>query len=221
MAPGDKMKGDLNGLLGSSAMASPPAPAPRGSTLGRPPATSHAEIEQAAFRLFAERGFEGTTLDAIATEVGISRRTLLRYFESKNDIPWGQFARTLDGFRAILAAMPESLPLHEAVHAGVLEFNRFDLDARPSHRDRMQLILGTPALQAHSVLRYGEWRGVIEEYVARRLGLRPDDLLPRTVGQVSLALTISAYAQWLDHPECLLHDLLDEAMAGLRRYLGA
>jgi mycofactocin system transcriptional regulator len=195
-------------------------PTPHGaSLLGRPPATSHAEIEQAAFRLFARHGFEGTTLDAIASEVGISRRTLLRYYESKNDIAWGRFAETLDGFRATLAAMPADLPLHEAVQAAVLVFNRFDLDAHPSHRERMQLILTTPALQAHSVLRYGEWRLVIAEYVAQRLGLHPEDLLPRLVGQVSLALTLSAYTHWLDHPGRALHDLLDEAMAGLRGYL--
>ena len=190
------------------------------SLLGRPPATSHAEIERAAFRLFALRGFDGTTLDAIAGEIGISRRTLLRYYDSKNDIPWGRFAETLDGFRATLAAMPDDLPLHQAVHAAVLAFNRFDLDAHPSHRERMQLILITPALQAHSVLRYGEWRRVIAEYVAGRLGVGADDLLPRTVGQVSLALTLSAYTHWLDHPDLGLHDLLDRAMAGLRGYLG-
>ena len=75
---------------------------------GRPEATSHAEIEQAAFRLFAERGFERTTLDAIADEVGVGRRTLFRYYPSKNDIPWGQFDRTLDGLpRRSSTAMPD------------------------------------------------------------------------------------------------------------------
>jgi TetR/AcrR family transcriptional regulator, regulator of mycofactocin system len=191
------------------------------SLLGRPPATSHAEIERAAFRLFAQRGFDGTTLDAIAAELGISRRTLLRYYDSKNDIPWGRFAETLDGFRATLAAMPHDLPLHRAVQVAVLAFNRFDLDAHPSHRERMQLILTTPTLQAHSVLRYGEWRRVIAEYVAQRLGIGADDLLPRTVGQVSLALTLSAYTHWLDHPDRDLHDLLEEAMAALYGYLGS
>jgi MftR C-terminal domain len=37
---------------------------------------------------------------------------------------------------------------------------------------------------------------------------------------VSLALTLSAYTHWLDHPDLALHDLLDTAMAGLRSYLG-
>src|SRR4051812_7526351 len=81
---------------------------------GRPEATSHAEIEQAAFRLFAERGFDQTTLDAIAEAVGVSRRTLFRYYASKNDIPWGQFDRTLGDFRRLLDEQPPELPLWEA-----------------------------------------------------------------------------------------------------------
>ena len=78
---------------------------------GRPEVTSHAEIEAAAFRLFAARGFEQTTLAAIADEVSVSRRTLFRYYASKNDIPWGQFDRTLDAFRELLAGLPDERPL--------------------------------------------------------------------------------------------------------------
>ena len=186
---------------------------------GRPEVTSHAAIEQSAFRLFADQGFDATTLDAIAAEVGVGRRTLFRYFASKNDIPWGQFDRTLDGFRQILAGMPTDIPLHEAVHRGVLAFNEFPEDAQPPHRDRMRLILHTPALQAHSVLRYGEWRAVIAEYIADRLGLAPTDLMPRVVGHVSLALALSAYEEWLQSASASLPDLLDAAMAALVAHL--
>ena len=207
-------------LLDSAAMAAtrPDAyPSPR----GRPVATTHDEIERVAFRLFAERGYEGTTLDAIAAEIGVGRRTLFRYFESKNDIPWGQFALTLDGFRDVLAAMPDDLPLHEAVHRGVVAFNDFDPAAVPPHRDRMRLILDTPALQAHSVLKYAEWRSVIADFVARRTGTAPVDPLPETVSQVSLALALSAYTLWLRSPGPSLHERLDEAMSSLRLYLDA
>ncbi len=196
--------------------------APRRSTArGRPVATSHAEIEQVAFRLFADRGFAGTTLSAIADEIGVGRRTLFRYYASKNDIPWGQFDRTLAGFRAMLDEQPTDLPLAEAVHRAVVRFNDFPSDARPSHRERMRLILTTPELQAHSVLRYAEWRRVIAEYIARRTGADPDDLLPRTVGQVSLALALSAYDVWLDDPSAELPALVAEAMALLRGYLSS
>ena len=192
---------------------------PRRSLQGRPATTSHAEIEAAAFQLFAERGFEGTTMEAIAAEVGVGRRTLFRYFESKNDIPWGQFGRTLDSFRVLLAAMPTDLPLREAVHRGVVAFNMHNEDGVPSHRDRMRLILETPTLQAHSVLRYAEWRGVVADFVAERRGLEPTDTLPEVVSQVSLALALSAYTLWLHSPGPTLHERLDQALAGLQSYL--
>lgn len=190
------------------------------TTRGRPVATTHGEIEQAAFRLFAERGFDATTLDDIAREVGVGRRTLFRYFDSKNDIPWGQFDRTLADFRALLDGMPQDLPLHEAVFRGVVAFNEFPDDAEPPHRDRMRLILETPALQAHSVLRYREWRQVISDYVARRRGLDPSDLLPQTIGHVSLALALTAYERWLAEPDSSVPDLLREAFDGLGDFLG-
>jgi mycofactocin system transcriptional regulator len=187
---------------------------------GRPPATSHAAIEAAAFRLFAERGFEVTTLDDIAAAVGVGRRTLFRYFPSKYDIPWGEFGQSLAHFRATLTAMPGELPLWSAVHRGVVLFNTFDPAVIPQHRLRMTLILQTPSLQAHSVLMYEQWRTVIAEYVAERRGLKATDALPVTIGHVSLALAISSYEQWLRQPLSSLTDLLENSLDSLRSYLG-
>lgn len=201
-------------LLDSLLMATPRV------SPGRPVATSHGEIERAAFELFAERGFEGTTLDAIASRVGVGRRTLFRYYDSKNDIPWGEFAASLNAFREILASMPTDIPLADAVHRGVLAFNDFDGETLQMHRQRMSLILTTPALQAHSVHQYAEWRGVISGYVAGRLGVEPEDLAPRVAGHVSLALAISAYEQWLQEDSAELLPLIDGSMAALRDYLG-
>lgn len=183
--------------------------------MGRPEVTSHAEIEQAAFRLFADRGFEATTLEGIAAEVGVGRRTLFRYFPSKNDIPWGQFDETLDAFRRLLDAMPDDLPLLEAVGRGIIEFNRFPDDASPSHVERMRLILTTPTLQAHSALRYAEWRQVVADHAARRLGVAPDGLEPQLLGHVALAVALTAYERWLDDPTASLVGLLEEGMAVL------
>jgi mycofactocin system transcriptional regulator len=183
--------------------------------VGRPEVTSHAEIEQAAFRLFAERGFDATTLEGIAAEVGVGRRTLFRYFPSKNDIPWGQFDDTLDGFRRLLDAMPDDIPLLDAVGRGIVEFNRFPDDASPSHVDRMRLILTTPALQAHAALRYAQWRQVIADYAAHRLGCPPYDLEPQLVGHVALAVALTAYELWLADPMTSLVALLEEGMAVL------
>lgn len=188
--------------------------------MGRPVATSHADIEAAAFKLFEEHGFERTTTAAIAAELKIGRRTLFRYFESKNDIPWGRFSESLDAFREVLDATPPDTPLASAVHRAVIRFNDFGPAAASQHRQRMRLILTTPALQAHSVLRYAAWRDVIAEYVARRTGDVAAAPFPRTVGHVSLALALSAYEAWLDDDQADLLELLDDSMAHLHRYLG-
>lgn len=183
--------------------------------MGRPEATSHAAIEQAAFALFAERGFEATTLDAIAEAVGVGRRTLFRYYRSKNDIPWGQFDQTLAHFRDLLAASPPELGLHEAIGRAIVEFNRFPADASPPHVERMRLLLRTPALQAHSALRYAEWREVIVEYAAGRLGVGVDSLEPRLLGHTGLALARTAYELWLDDPSREITEVIEEGMAAL------
>lgn len=43
-------------------------------------------ITEAGVRLFIAKGYEATTLDAIAAEAGIARRTFFYYFKSKDDI---------------------------------------------------------------------------------------------------------------------------------------
>jgi mycofactocin system transcriptional regulator len=213
-----KRKGASMSVVSRPGSLAPRRTARRGA--GRPEATSHAEIERAAFRLFAEHGFEHTTLDAIAEAVGVSRRTLFRYYASKNDIPWGQFDLTLEHFGDLLREQPDDLPLWQAVHRAVRAFNEFPPDAEPPHVQRMRLILHTPTLQSHSVLRYADWRRVIAEYVAERLGVAPDDGPPTLVGHVSLALAHAAYDLWLADPTASLPDLVSEQMVNLRDFLG-
>jgi mycofactocin system transcriptional regulator len=186
---------------------------------GRPPVTSHAEIEAAAFRLFVAQGFDETTTDDIAELAGIGRRTLFRYFPSKFDIPWGQFDASLEYFSQALKAAPAELPLWQGVQSAVVQFNTFDPAVLEQHRTRMRLILETPSLQAHSVLMYERWRAVIANYVAARTGQPSDGLLPRSIGHISLGLAISAYEQWLRPDAADLEQLLMDAMSGLRQYL--
>jgi mycofactocin system transcriptional regulator len=182
---------------------------------GRPPVTTHAAIEQAAFALFEQRGFDATTMDDIATAVGVGRRTLFRYYPSKNDILWGQFDEGLRGFAETFHATPPEMPIADAVREALVAFNQLDDAAIPQHRQRMRLLLGTPALLAHSELRYAAWRAVVADFVAERLGTRPDDLLPALAGRVALAVALSAYEQWLADGELPLAELLRESSAGV------
>jgi mycofactocin system transcriptional regulator len=181
------------------------------SRIGRQPSTSRAELSHIALQLFLERGFDETTVDDIADAAGIGRRTLFRYFASKNDLPWGDFEAGLDEMRKFLAAVPTTVPLAEALAAAVVRFNAFPPEEIPYHRERMQLLLNVPALVAHSSLRYVAWRKVVSDYVAARLGLGEDALEARATGWIYLGISMSAYEQWLKHEDADLVSLLETA----------
>lgn len=69
-------------------------------------------IAAAGMRLFIANGFDGTTLDAIAKEAGISRRTFFSYFRSKEDILLAWQGGAWDALRAdLLKASPDQAPL--------------------------------------------------------------------------------------------------------------
>jgi TetR/AcrR family transcriptional regulator, regulator of mycofactocin system len=182
---------------------------------GRRRVTSRADLEHVAFDLFDRQGFERTTVDDIARAAGIGRRTFFRYFPSKNDVPWGNFDAELERMRLHLKALPPQMPLMDAIRVAIVDFNTFAPDQIGLHRRRMRLILQTPALQAHSTLRYAAWRQVIDEFVAERIGQRPDALAPRTLGYVALGVAIAAYEQWLESDDAGLSDIMDSAMRQL------
>ncbi|MDR5700470.1 mycofactocin system transcriptional regulator [Agromyces aerolatus] len=189
----------------------PAEPAGERPRMGRAPSTTPAEISHAALRLFMDRGFDATTIDDIAREAGIGRRTFFRYFSSKNDLPWGEFDDLLDRMRAHLAGMPADLPMMEQLRRSIVEFNRVPDEEREYHRRRMALLLHVPTLLAHSTLRYASWRQVVAEHVARRLGLPESDLIPQTMAWTCLGVCLAAYEQWLLEEDGDLLDLLDEA----------
>src|SRR5215472_5806944 len=184
---------------------------------GRRRVTSRAELEQAAFALFAANGFDATTVDEIAAAAGIGRRTFFRYFPSKNDIPWGAFELELERMRARLRACPPEIPLMDAIREALVDFNRVDVAQVPLHRRRMELILRVPALVAHSTLRFAAWREVVAEFVALRTGQRTGQLAPQAIAHAVLGVAVAAYEHWLDDPSADLGTLLDEGM----RKLGA
>lgn len=187
---------------------------------GRRRVTSRDDLEHVAFGLFGRQGFEQTTVDDIAVAAGIGRRTFFRYFASKNDVPWGSFDEGLERMRSQLASFPPGIRLTDAIRIAVVNFNQVPPEQIGWHRRRMELILRTPALQAHSTLRYAAWRQVIAEFVAARTGQPADALAPRTIGYVALGVALAAYEQWLLTADADLTALLEGAMRQLDAAFG-
>jgi TetR/AcrR family transcriptional regulator, regulator of mycofactocin system len=188
--------------------------------VGRRRSTTWDHISNVAIDLFAAHGFDEVSVDDVAEAAGIARRTLFRYYPSKNALPWGDFDAHLDHMRDLLADLDPGVPVGEALRTALLAFNTFDEAETARHRQRMRVILQTAALQAYSMTMYAGWRAVVADFVARRLGAKAADLVPQTVAWTMLGVALSAYEHWLaDESQSLIEtlgDAFDTVSDGLR-----
>jgi mycofactocin system transcriptional regulator len=200
--------------LEAAGLAPGPAPgsAPR---RGRPPSTSRRELQKVALRLFAERGFENTTIEQIATEAGVSERTFFRYFTTKASVLWAEFETEVETIRAALAAVPDDMPMMEAIRGAVVAANHYHAEDVPEMRLRMNLIATVPALSFSAAEHYEAWEQAIREFAGRRLGQPAGSLYPLAVGRAVLAVCRAAYDRWSARADSDLTVYLDAALSAL------
>ena len=179
---------------------------------GRPPSTSARELEVIALRLFAEQGFDDTSVEQIASAAGISRRTFFRYFDSKTDVLWHNFDHEVAELRAALEAADAQSPVLKAIREGVLAVNRYTAADVPELRTRMNLINSSPALAASAAVHYDAWEQAIIDFAAARMHTNPKALRPVAVGRATLAVCRAAYEQWAVRADASLSHYLDQAL---------
>jgi mycofactocin system transcriptional regulator len=181
------------------------------SRVGRRRSTTPAHITDVAIELFTARGFADVSVDDVAHGAGIARRTLFRYYASKNAILWGDFDTHIAHLQDLLDNVGPHVRLGETLRTALLAFNTFDECETARHRQRMRVILQTAELQDYSMTMYSGWREVMAGFVARRVGAKTTDLLPQTVGWTMLGIALSAYEHWLGDESVTLPDALGSA----------
>src|SRR4051812_34417524 len=84
------------------------------------------ELTREAARLFAERGYHGTSLADVAEALGIQKASLYHHIESKEDLLWEVAWEGAEAFHAALDSVPDDLPATERIrlalraHLGVV-----------------------------------------------------------------------------------------------------
>lgn len=81
------------------------------------------ELENTASRLFLSLGYDGTSMNRIARELGVAPNTLYWYYASKDDLLVGVLNRQMSDTLARLPAIAEK-PLKEKMAWALLEFER-------------------------------------------------------------------------------------------------
>jgi AcrR family transcriptional regulator len=161
-------------------------------------ALTAAELEAAAYRLFGERGFDNVTVDDIAAEADVSRRTFFRYFASKEDVLLADHFVQLARLRDAMDARPPNEPIVTALRNALLSLADDFEERKEMIITRGRIMRDTPSLQARSLVHQRLWEDAMQEMVADRLGVDPvKDLRPGVVSAATLAAMRVAFTNWL------------------------
>ena len=76
-------------------------------------------IEDAAWALFAERGYEATSVNDIAARADVAPRTFFRYFPTKEAVLYGDLDDALERFADTFRGRPTDEPVLESLTASV------------------------------------------------------------------------------------------------------
>ena len=73
------------------------------------------ELTRAAARLFAEKGYHGTSVGDLAEALGVQKGSLYSHIESKADLLWEVASEGAAAFQAGLDAVPEDGPVIDRI----------------------------------------------------------------------------------------------------------
>jgi AcrR family transcriptional regulator len=147
-------------------------------------------LVDSAFRLFAEKGFEATTVEEIADAVDVSSRTFFRYFASKEDVLATFQDEQFGAVKEAFAARPADEPVITALrHAAVSVIRACEDGAFGFDPERFgcirQLMESSPAVFGSSLEHGQKKHAEMTRLIAERMGVDPvTDLRPHVVAAV-------------------------------------
>jgi AcrR family transcriptional regulator len=172
-----------------------------------------AEVQRQAWLLFSEHGFEATTVDRIAAESGMSRRTFFRYFASKDDLVLARMVESGAELVEVLEARPDGERPWAALRGAFQVIVDKQL-GQPDRSRRLQLMLrDEPAVRATVEEWRRRWTALLTPVVARRLPPGDDYVALRAeaITRSALECLESAQELWAEREDDLSR-LVDEAM---------
>jgi AcrR family transcriptional regulator len=174
------------------------------------------KIAEVALQLFAERGYDHTTLAEIAEAANISPRTIFAYYQSKEDILFCDVPSLYEQLEQTLRQRPAGATTVDALRG-------FLSAAGPPDDQgmlRKRIIAANEALRLSERARFARLEELLAESIARDLDAGPDDIRPLLIAaSVTAAFNaardrLHASSKAISHEEALA--ILDQVVELLR-----
>ena len=149
-------------------------------------------IIKVALELFAERGYEQTTIAEIADAAEVSPRTIFAYFPSKEDILFCDTPEIQERLAQAVKGRAEGVTALDALRDSIAE----TLDLGPNELLRKRIIARdqSETLRRSERARQAPFEQMMVEAITKDLGAGPDDIRP----QIVAAALIGAFSALRD-----------------------
>ncbi len=176
-------------------------------------------LQQAAIELYAEHGYEQTTVAEIAARAGLTERTYFRHFADKREVLFHGSELLQEAMEAAVEAAPAADTPLDAIAFGLRRIAPFFDERRPHSLRRHAIIRSSRELQEREMMKRGSLVTALTAVLQRR-GVEP--AVAGLAAESGISVFHLAYESWVaDGQGRGYAEHVDETLAALRALAGA
>ena len=144
--------------------------------------------------LYAERGFDDTTVAEIAKRAGLTERTFFRHFADKREVLFGGTAAMEELLVSSVENAPQACSPLEAAAAGLEATAAAIQELQEFARQRHAIIAANAELRERELIKLASWSAALAEALRRRGVADPTASL---TGEIAIAVFRVAFERWV------------------------
>lgn len=186
--------------------------------MGRWEPDARGRLAQAALALFAEQGFENTTVAEIAERAGLTERTFFRHFSDKREVLFAGGGEFEERVVSAIASALDSLAPIDAVAEGLDAAAHLLEERRAFARQRQAIIAANAELRERELIKLASLSAAIADTLRGR-GLA--DPAASLTAEVAIAVFRIAFDRWIGESNAQpLPEIMRESLAELKAQVG-
>lgn len=174
-------------------------------------------LAQTAMQLFAEKGFDETTVEEVAAAAGVSRRTLFNYFRTKEDLAMSGLAEQGDVIAARLGARPANEDVWVSLRYSFLVLDEIEASAE-NRLAIVSMLFDNDSLRAGHAEKQARWTDLLAPLIEPRFpASQARSFEARAIVATAITCLQAATEEWLRlRGSTPLFDLYDTAVEAVR-----